>query len=107
MRKTVSLRTERAYKANKLGEVAQRTEAQGSSLGVNVQVVQWKSTFLSGETSTPSVLEMKSGAFGNGCVECGGVSRGHSTTKSCVGRPKPVGCISTVESHDVTMISNE
>jgi hypothetical protein len=38
--KTVSLRTETAYKADASGKVAQHTEAQGPDTKVNAEVVQ-------------------------------------------------------------------
>jgi hypothetical protein len=39
-RKTASLRTETAYKANGLGQVAPLAEALGTGPGVNAEVVQ-------------------------------------------------------------------
>ncbi len=48
-RKTVSLRTETAYKADLSGKVAPHTNAQGSDSEVNAEVVQLQFVFLSGE----------------------------------------------------------
>jgi RNA-directed DNA polymerase len=100
--KTVSLRTETAYKANGPGKVAQHTEARGSGPGVNAEVVQLQFVFLSGETSMPSTSETGSGTTGNLRVEDGGVSRGHSTALAKAGRPEPIGCDSTPEPRSPT-----
>ena len=43
--KTVSLRTETAYKADEPGEVAQHIEAQGSGSEVNAEVVPLQFAF--------------------------------------------------------------
>ncbi len=47
--KTVSLRTETAYKADGSGKAAPHAKAQGSDPEVNAEVVQWQFAFLSGE----------------------------------------------------------
>ncbi len=47
--KTVSLRTETAYKADGSGKAAPHAKAQGSDPEVNAEVVQWPFAFLSGE----------------------------------------------------------
>ena len=95
--KTVSLRTETAYKANGPGKVAQHTEAPGSGPGVKAEAVQLQFVFLSGETSIPGTPTAGSGTTGNRRVEGGGVSRGHTTALARVGRPEPDGCDSTPE----------
>ncbi len=95
--KTVSLRTETAYKADESGKAAQHAEAQGSDPEVNAEVVQWQFAFLSGETSISCGPKTDSGATGNRRVQGGGVSRGHSTAESVAGRPEPVGCASPCE----------
>jgi RNA-directed DNA polymerase len=95
--KTVSLRTETAYKANGPGKVAQHTEAPGSGPGVKAEAVQLQFVFLSGETSSPGTPTAGSGTTGNRRVEGGGVSRGHTTALARVGRPEPDGCDSTPE----------
>ena len=76
--KAVSPRTETAYKAGSLGEVAQCTEALSLGDTVNAGIVQQEFTFLSGEI--PCKRE---------------VSRRHSTAQARAGRPEPVGCVST------------
>ena len=94
--KTVSLRTETAYKADGPGKVAQHTEAQGSGLEVNAEVVQLQFAFLSGETSaTCGPAQQGSGGASNGSIEGGGVSRRHSTAVAAAGRPEPDRCRST------------
>ena len=96
-RKTVSLRTETAYKADESGKAAPHAKAPGSDLEVNAEAVQWPFAFLSGETSISCGPETDSGATGNRRAEGGGVSRGHSTAESVAGRPEPVGCASPCE----------
>ena len=81
--KTVSLRTETTYKADALGKVAQRTNAQGSGVEVNAEVAQLQFAFLSGEAPQAQAAR--------------GFSRGHSTTKVTVGRPEPDRCHSTTD----------
>ena len=95
--KTVSLRTETAYKANGPGKVAPHTEAPGSGPGVKAEAVQLQFVFLAGETSIPGTPTAGSGTTGNRRVEGGGVSRGHTTALARVGRPEPDGCDSTPE----------
>jgi len=73
--KTVSLRTETAYKANGPGKVAQHSKAPGSGSGVNAGVVQLQFAFLSGETSIPGALKLGSGTTGNRRVEDDGYAR--------------------------------
>ena len=85
--KTVSLRTETAYKADGLGKVAPHTDAQGSGAEVNAEVAQLQFAFLSGETSKPGASETGSGASRDDGVEAGGVSKGHSTSRAREGRP--------------------
>ncbi len=84
--KTVSLRTETAYKADRVGELAQHSEAQSSTRQVNAEVVQLQFAFLSGETPDNR-----------------GVSRGHSTARASAGRPEPVGCASTSGPQQTTL----
>ena len=75
--KTVSLRKERAYKANDPDKLAQHSNVHGSGSGVNAQAAQLKFAFLSGETSIPcGPSQSGSGPAGNGWIEDGGVSRG-------------------------------
>ena len=100
--KTVSLRTETAYKANGPGKVAPHTEAPGSGPGVKAEVVQLQFAFLSGETSIPGTPATGSGTTGNRRVEDGGVSRGHSSALAKARRPEPVGCDSTPEPRPTT-----
>lgn len=89
--KVVSLRTERSYKANGPGKVAQRTYAQGSGLVVNDQIAQRKFTFLSGEIPAAQA--------------CREVSRGHSTPQASEGRPEPDRCCSTTRPRYVDSVS--
>ena len=49
--KTVSLRTEIAYKADLSGNAAPHAKAPGSDSEVNAEVVQWPFAFLSREIS--------------------------------------------------------
>lgn len=87
--KAVSLRTETAYKADASGKVAQHTKAQGPGVKVNAEVVQLEFAFLSGETSAPCrPAEQGSGGAGNGCIEGGGVSRGHITAVALSGKAR-------------------
>jgi len=81
--KTVSLRTETAYKADEPGKVAQHTDAQGSGTEVNAEVAQLQFAFLSGETPEAQADR--------------GVSRGHSTAEVTAGRPEPDRCASTTD----------
>ena len=66
----MSRRTETSYKAESLGKAAQHVKAPGLGDTVNVAVVQWKFTFLSGETCSPCGLihlpvRLSEGATGN------------------------------------------
>ena len=81
--KTVSLRTETAYKADEPGKVAQRTDTQGSGSEVNAEVAQLQFAFLSGETPQAQAER--------------GVSRRHSTSEVKEGRPEPDRCHSTTD----------
>ena len=67
--KTVSLRTETAYKANGPGKVAPHTKAPGSGPGVKAEVVQLQFAFLSGKTSIPGTPATGGGTTGNRRVE--------------------------------------
>ena len=105
--KTVSLRKETAYKADRSGKVAQHTEVQGSDLEVNAEVVQLQFAFLSGETSvTRGPAQQGSGGDSNGTIEGGGVSRGHSTAVVTAGRPEPDRCRSTTDPQPTAMTPN-
>jgi len=75
---TVSRRTEIAYKAEEMDEVAQQTEVRGSVSTVNAAVVQLQLMFLSGETCRASVLETGSAGVSNDTGDTAGVSRRHS-----------------------------
>jgi len=88
----VSLRTETAYKADGLGKVAQRTDAQGSGPEVNAEVAQLQFAFLSGET--PEVQADR------------GVSRRHSTAEVTAGRPEPDRCPSTPDPQPAAQTPN-
>ena len=90
--KTVSLRTETAYKADGPGKVAQRTDAQGSGPEVNAEVAQLQFAFLSGEAPQAQAER--------------GFSRGHSTTKVTVGRPEPDRCHSTTDPQPAVLTPN-
>ncbi len=79
--KVVSLRTETAYKADRVDELAQHSEVQGSTRKVNAEVVQLEFTLLSGE-----IPEAKASRE---------VSRRNSTAAVSAGSPEPVGCAST------------
>ena len=48
----MSRRTETAYKADAAGKVAQHTEAQGSPVEVNAEVVQLQFAFLPARSAT-------------------------------------------------------
>jgi hypothetical protein len=60
--KTVSLRTETAYKADALGKMAQRINARGSGVEVNAEVAQPQFAFLSGEISLTGLPGVVTGA---------------------------------------------
>ena len=81
--KTVSLRTETAYKADEPGKVAQHTDTQGSGSEVNAEIAQLQFAFLSGETPEAQADR--------------GVSRRHSTAGVTAGRPEPDRCPSTTD----------
>jgi hypothetical protein len=102
--KTVSLRTETAYKANGPGQVAPPTEAPGAGSGVKAEAVQLQFAFFSGETSIPGTPHTGSGTTGNRRVAGGGVSRGHTTARARAGRPEPVGWDSTPNPRPTTVI---
>ncbi len=90
--KTVSLRTETAYKADEPGKVAQRTNAHGSGSEVNVEVAQLEFVFLSGEIPPAQAVRE--------------VSRGHSTPQVRGGRPEPDRCASTTDPQPTTPTPN-
>ena len=90
--KTVSLRTETAYKADTPGKVAQHTKAQGSGVEVNAEVVQLQFAFLPGETPEAQADR--------------GVSRGHSTAAVTAGRPEPDRHHSTADPRSTVMTPN-
>ena len=90
--KTVSLRTETAYKADEPGKVAQRTDTQGSGSEVNAEVAQLQFAFLSGETPQAQAER--------------GVSRRHSTSQVREGRPEPDRCHSTTDPQPAAQTPN-
>jgi len=90
--KTVSLRTETAYKADGPGKVAQHTNAQGSGSEVNAEVAQLQFAFLSGEI--PEAQADRE------------VSRGHSTAEVKAGRPEPDRCPSTTDPQPAAQTPN-
>ena len=113
--KGMGLRTETGYKAGMAGKLAPRSEAHGSAMKVNPEVVCRNSAFLPGEASSPSVAgfnppSRRRGATSNGRVEGRGVSRGHSRRgkragSSCrrVTRPaKDSGCLARDEGLNLT-----
>ena len=83
--KTVSLRTETAYKADGPGKAAQHAKARGSGSEVNAEVVQLQFAFLSGETPE---AHMSVEALAKEEADRG-VSRGHSTPQARGVRPEP------------------
>ena len=81
-----------AYKADEPGKVAQHTDTQGSGLEVNAEVAQLQFAFLSGETPEAQADR--------------GVSRRHSTSQACEGRPEPDRCHSTPDPQPAAVIPN-
>lgn len=77
--KTVSRRTETAYKAEEVDEVAQHAEVRGCTSTVNAAVVQLQFVFLSRETCATRVPETGSADRSNAAGDGAGVSRGHSS----------------------------
>lgn len=78
--KTMSRRTEIAYKAERTDEVAQHAEVQDHVLTVNAAVVWWKPVFLSRETCCACASETESADLSNGMGDVAGVSRSHSSS---------------------------
>jgi hypothetical protein len=77
--KTVSRRTEIAYKAERMDEVAQHAEVQDQILTVNAAVVQWQVVFLSREICPTGRLGLsRSAVAGNSHRDRTEVSRSHS-----------------------------
>jgi RNA-directed DNA polymerase len=90
--KTVSLRTETAYKADEPGKVAPRTDTQGSGTEVNAEVAQLQFAFLSGEIPQAQAARE--------------VSRRHSTSQAGEGRPEPDRCLLTTDPRPTSMTPN-
>ena len=88
----MSPRTETAYKAEDEGKGAQHLEAQGSSSTVDAGVVQLQFAFLSGEI--PEAQADRE------------VSRRHSTSQACGGRPEPDRCHSTTDPQPAAQTPN-
>jgi len=81
--KTVSRRTEIAYKAEEADEVAQHAKVRGCASTVNAAVVQWKCVFLSGEICpTGRPAQAGSAWAGNSTCDWTEVSRSHSRSGS-------------------------
>jgi len=85
--KIVSRRTETAYKAEEVDEVAQQTKVRDCASTVNAAVVQLEFAFLSGETCHTCASATESVGVSNDVDDGAGVSRGHSTVAS-TGRPE-------------------
>src|SRR5204863_8325587 len=77
--KLMSRRTERPYKVDGTGELAQHSAAQCSVPEINGPVVQQEFTSLLRETCNPSLSATTGLAASNGAQAGAGVSRGHST----------------------------
>jgi hypothetical protein len=75
----MSRRTERPYKVDGAGELAQHSAARCSAPEINGPVVQQKFTFLLRETCRPSPSATVGAVARNGCRAGAGVSRGRST----------------------------
>jgi hypothetical protein len=75
----MSRRTERPYKVDGAGELAQHSAARCSAPEINGPVVQQKFTFLLRETCSPSLSATVGAVARNGCRAGAGVSRGRST----------------------------
>src|SRR5579859_6834130 len=75
----MSRRTERPYKVDGAGELAQHSAARCSAPEINGPVVQQKFTFLLRETCSPSPSATVGAVARNGCRAGAGVSRGRST----------------------------
>jgi hypothetical protein len=75
----MSRRTERPYKVDGAGELAQHSTARCSAPEINGPVVQQKFTFLLRETCRPSPSATVGAVARNGCRAGAGVSRGRST----------------------------
>src|SRR5436190_17290357 len=79
--KLMSRRTERPYKVDGTGELAQHSAAQCSVPEINGPVVQQEFTYLLRETCNPSPSVMAGAAASNDRRAGAGVSRGHSTER--------------------------
>ena len=77
--KLMSRRTERPYKVDGTGELAQHSEARCSIPEINGPVVQQEFTSLLREACNPSPSATAGAAARDGCGAGAGVSRGHST----------------------------
>src|SRR5580765_3383403 len=77
--KLMSRRTERPYKVDGVGELAQHSAAQCSVPEINGPVVQQEFTFLLRETCNPSPLETAGAVVRDARRAGAGVSRGRST----------------------------
>src|SRR5207249_6295248 len=76
----MSRRTERPYKVDGTGELAQHSKARCSVPEINGPVVQQEFTSLLRETCNPSLEAKPTGAAASNDRRAGaGVSRGHST----------------------------
>jgi len=77
--KPMSRRTESAYKAERMDEVAQHAEVPDRILTVNAAVVWWKPVFLSREICpTGRLVDSGSAVAGNSYGDRAEVSRSHS-----------------------------
>ena len=77
--KLMSRRTERPYKVDGTGKLAQHSEAQCSVPEINGPVAQQEFTSLLRETCNPGLSATTGLAASNGAQAGAGVSRGHST----------------------------
>src|SRR6476659_2438421 len=89
--KLMSRRTERPYKVDGTGELAQHSEARCSVPEINGPVVQQEFTSLLREACNPgSVAQPPGAAVSNDCRAGAGVSRGHSSEGGPSRRPELV-----------------
>ena len=83
----MSRRTERPYKVDGAGELAQHSAARCSAPEINGPAVQREFTFLLRETCRPSPPSTVGAMTRNGCRAGTGVSRGRSTEGNEPGTP--------------------
>jgi len=84
----MSRRTERPYKVDGTGELAQHSAVQCSVPEINGPAVQREFTFLLRETCNPAPSATVGAVASNGYRRVAGVSRGRSTESNEPGNPR-------------------